>query len=177
MTPGDEDQPRPKSRDPRKTGAETADLVSEVLQDAARREEARSKKAEPLGRTRQRAAAISLPLAGAFSFYLWFGQPAWVAPKIEDPVTAERAEGGLRVAMFFEAQKIEDFRTQNGRLPDTLGDLGGTPPEEMTYERVDARTYRLVGQSRGVTLTFNSDQAIQEFVGDELDRLGIGGAR
>ncbi len=93
-----------------------------------------------------------------------------------DPVTAERAEAGLRVAMFFEAQKIENFRQTTGRLPDTLGELGSAPAE-MSYQRVDARTYRLVGQSRGVTLTFNSDQAIQQFVGDAMDRLGIGDGR
>ena len=176
MTPGDAEPPRPK-KDPRRgTGSETADLVSEVLEDAARREEVRGRKA-PVGRSRQRVAAVSLPLAGALSFYLWFGNPAWVTPTMPDPVTAERAEAGLRVGMYFEAQKIETFREQTGRLPDTLDELGGTAPAEMTYQRIDARTYRLIGQSRGVTLTFNSDQAIQQFVGDAMDRLGIGGPR
>ena len=178
MTPGDADRPRPPRPEIRKsTGSETADLVSEVLKDAKQREEVRARKAAPVGRNRQRAAAISLPLAGAFSFYLWFGQPAWVTPNLPDPVSTEAAEAGLRVAMFFEAQKIESFRSQTGRLPDALGELGGTAPPEMTYERVDARTYRLVGQSRGVTLTFNSDEAIQQFVGNAMDRLGIGPSR
>ena len=75
--------------------------------------------------------------------------------------------------MFFEAQKIEDFRRESGRLPDSMEEMGSAP-EEMTYSVVDARTYQLVGQSRGVTLTFNSDQAIAQFVGDAMDRLGIG---
>ena len=178
ITPGDADKPRPRSRDPRKpTGSETADLVSEILDDAARREEARTKKAEPVGRHRQKVAAVSLPLVGAFSFYLWFGNPAWVTPTMPDPVTTELAEAGLRVAMFFEAQKIENFRRETGRLPDTLEELGGTAPSEMRYQRVDARIYQLVRQSRGVTLTFNSDQAIQQFMGDAMDRLGIGRGR
>lgn len=173
MNSGDAEQPRSKKTDIRKaTGSETADLVSEVLQDAKRREEARTRKA-PLGRNRQRVAAVSLPLAGVFSFYLWFGQPAWVTPTMPDPVTAEKAEAGLRVAMFFEVQKIEEFRQKSGRIPDDLTELGGTPPREMTYQRVDARTYQIVGQSRGVTLTFNSDQAIQQFVGDAMSRLGL----
>jgi hypothetical protein len=177
MTSGDAEKPRPRKSDPRKTGSETADLVSEVLQDAQRREHARSKKTEAPGRNRQRMAAVSLPLAGAFSFYLWFGNPAWVTPTMPDPVPIEKAEAGLKVAMYFEAQKIEGFREQTGRLPDTLDELGGTPPSEMTYQRVDVRTYQLVGQSRGVTLTFNSEQAIQLFVGDAMDRLGIGQGR
>ena len=165
---------RPGSRDSRRaTGSETADLVSDVLEDAARRAEARSKKPEPVGRSRQRVAAVSLPLAGAFSFYLWFGSPAWITPTMPDPISAEMAEDGLRVAMFFEAQKIENFRDNSGRLPDTMEELGSAPGE-MTYSVVDARTYTLVGQSRGVTLTFNSDQAITQFVGDALDKLGIG---
>ena len=75
--------------------------------------------------------------------------------------------------MFFEAQKIENFRDNSGRLPDTMEELGSAP-EEMTYSVIDARTYTLVGQSRGVTLTFNSDQAITQFVGDALAKLGIG---
>ena len=173
MTPGDAEPPRSKKSDPRNApGAETADLVSEVLQDAKRRQEARTRKA-PIGRNRQRVAAVSLPLAGAFSFYLWFGNPAWVTPTMPNPVTTEKAEAGLRVAMFFEAQKIESFKTQSGRLPETLLELGGSAPGEMTYSRLDARTYQLVGQSRGVTLTFNSDQAIQQFVGDAMERLGL----
>jgi hypothetical protein len=177
MTPGDAEKPRPRRSDPRKTGSETADLVSEVLQDAQRREQARSKKSEGPGRNRQRMAAVSLPLAGAFSFYLWFGNPAWVTPTMPDPITIEKAESDLRVAMYFEAQRIESFRAETGRLPDALDELPGTPPGEMAYQRVDVRTYQLVGQSRGVTLTFNSDQAIQLFVGDALDRLGIGQGR
>jgi hypothetical protein len=172
MTPGDAGPPRPNKPDPRAHGSETADLVSEVLQDAKRREEARTRKA-PVGRNRQRVAAVSLPLAGAFSFYLWFGNPAWVTPTKPQPITADKAETGLRVAMFFEAQKIESFRSQSGRLPDSLAELGGSAPQEMTYQRIDARTYTLVGQSRGVTLTFNSDQAIQQFVGDALNRVGL----
>ena len=165
---------RIRARDSRKaTGAEAADLVSDVLQDAARRAEARTRKPEPVGRNRQRVAAVSLPLAGAFSFYLWFGGPAWVTPTMPDPISAEAAEAGLRVAMFFEARKIEDFRLESGRLPDSMEEMGSAP-EEMTYSVVDARTYQLVGESRGVTLTFNSDQSITQFVGDALDRLGIG---
>jgi hypothetical protein len=178
MTPGDAERPRPPKQDLRRsTGYETADLVSEVLQDAQRREEARSKKAGPIGRSRQRAAAISLPLAGAFSFYLWFGHPSWVTPTLPPPPSAEAAEAGLRVGMYFQAQKIETYRAQNGRLPDTLEELGGSAPPEMTYTRIDARTYRLVGQSRGVTLTFNSEEAIQQFLGDAMGRLGIGQTR
>ena len=46
-------------------------------------------------------------------------------------------------------------------------------PPEMTYQRIDPRTYELVGQSRGITLTFNSNQPIQQFMGDAMDRLGI----
>ena len=180
MTAGDE-KDRPRPRDPRKpTGSEAADLVSEVLEDAARREEARNRKQEPVvGRSRQRVAAVSLPLAGAFSFYLWFGNPAWITPTMPDPITAERAEQGLRVAMYFQAQKIEEFRNQSGRLPDSLDELGGTVPPEMTYTRVDATTYTLVGNSRGVTLTLDvdSDQAIAQFLGDAMTRLGIGQKR
>jgi hypothetical protein len=178
MTPGDKDPSRGKPRDPRADprkppGAEAADLVAEVLKDAAERDAAARRREETtVGRTRQKVAMVSLPLAGAFSFYLWFGNPAWVTPTLPDPVTAEAADAGLRVAMFFEAQKIEEFRQRTGRLPDSLDELGSAPPE-MTYQRRDAQTYRLTGTSRGVTLTFDSDQAIQQFVGDAMDRLGI----
>jgi hypothetical protein len=179
MTPGDRDSSRPKPRDPRADprkppGAEAADLVAEVLKDAAERDKAARLRVEtPISRTRQKVVAVSLPLAGAFSFYRWFGNPAWVTPTVPDPVTAEAAESGLRVGMYFQAQKIENFRQENGRLPDSLEEMGSAPPE-MSYQRIDAQTYQLIGQSRGVTLTFNSDQAIQQFVGDAMDRLGIG---
>jgi hypothetical protein len=177
MTPGDNDSSRPRPRDPRAgpkaPGAEAADLVAEVLKDAAERDEAaRRREVTTVGRTRQKVVAVSLPLAGAFSFYLWFGDPAWVTPTMPDPVNAQAAESGLRVGMYFQAQKIEAFRSTTGRLPDSLEEVGSAPPE-MSYRRIDAETYQLIGQSRGVTLTFNSQEAIQQFVGDAMDRLGI----
>src|SRR5690606_35793787 len=137
MTPGEREPSPPRSRDPRDPrkppGAEAADLVAEVLKDAAEREQIRARREAPkVGRTRQRMVAVSLPLAAAFSFYLWFGNPSWVTPTLPDPVTPETAEAGLRVAMFFEAQKIETFRNQNGRLPDSLQETG-TAPAEISY--------------------------------------------
>ena len=182
MTPADKGSTWPRAQDPPKDppkppGAESADLVAEVLKDAAARDQARERREAPkVGRTRQRVVAVSLPLADTFSFYLWFGNPSWVTPTMPDPVTAETAEAGLRVAMFFEAQKIENFRHQAGRLPDSFEEVGA-PPGEMAYQRLDAQTYQLVGRGRGVTLTFNSDQAIQQFVGNAMDQLGIGQVR
>jgi hypothetical protein len=151
--------------------------VAEVLKDAKERDEAaRRRQVTRVGATRQKVVAVSLPLAGAFSFYLWFGNPSWVTPTMPDPITTEAADAGLRVAMYFQVQKIEDFRRENGRLPDALEEMGAVHPE-MTYRRLDAQSYQLDGQSRGVTLTFNSNEAIQQFVGDAMTRLGIGQGR
>ena len=166
---------RPKPARGGTTGNETADLVAQVLEDQQRREAAQRQKVEP-SRARSRVAAISLPLLATFSFYLWFATPAWVTPTQPDPVTVAEAEAGLRVAMYFQAQRIESFRQENGRLPDTLAETGGAPPE-MTYERIDARTYRLDGTSRGASLVYESTQPPQEFVGDAMNRLGIGAGR
>lgn len=157
------------------SGNETADLVAQVLEEQKRREAAQRQKSEP-PRARGRVAAISLPLLATFSFYLWFATPAWVTPTQPDPVSLEEADAGLRVAMYFQAQRVESFRQENGRLPDTLAETGGAPAE-MTYERVDARTYRLTGTSRGVELTYDSTQPLGEFAGDAMARLGIGGSR
>ena len=178
MTPGDAEPPRPPRRDlKRSTGSETADLVSEVLKDAKHREEVRSRKQLPPGRNRQRVAAVSLPLAGAFSFYLWFGQPSWVRANVADPIDPQVASAGLRVGMYFQVRRIEEFRQRTGRVPDSLEELGGSAPPEMTYQRVDSGTYRLVGESRGTTLTFNSNEPIEQFVGDAMNRIGIGPGR
>ena len=91
MTPGDADTSPQKAVNSRKPpGADAADLVAEVLEDAARREKARARREEPtVGRTRQRVVAVSLPLAGAFSFYLWFGNPAWVGGRMKRCVKRE----------------------------------------------------------------------------------------
>lgn len=164
----------PPSARGRPQGGETADLVAQVLEDQKRREAAQTRKVEPSS-ARGRVAAISLPLLATFSFYLWFATPAWVTPTQPDPVSLEDAAAGLRVAMYFQAQRIEQFRQENGRLPDTLAETGAAPPE-MSYERLDARTYRLSGQSRGSELTYVSNEPLAVFVGDAMGRLGIGGA-
>ncbi|MBW3533695.1 MAG: hypothetical protein KY453_00540 [Gemmatimonadetes bacterium] len=168
-----ENDPRPSRA--HQPGNETADLVAQVLEEQKLREDAQQRKAPP-SRARSRVAAISLPLLATFSFYLWFATPAWVTPTQPDPVSVAEAEAGLRVAMYFQAQRIESFRQAQGRLPDELAETGAAPPE-MRYERLDARTYHLSGTSRGTTLTYDSSQPLAEFAGDALTRLGIGAGR
>lgn len=85
------------------------------------------------------AALLLFVVAGSLALnpplFLRGPQPAAVTP-------GER-ERGIRAALFLQAQQVEAFRIQRGRLPASLAEVTVRLPG-MEYVRSNSRTYQLV---------------------------------
>lgn len=153
---------------PKTSGQEAADAVAEVLKHAAEREEAAQQK-EP----RKAHPKWMLPLGinlGVFAVYLLIAPPAWIiVDPIEGPPEAERVEG-MRRAIFLQAQRIEQYRIENGELPLSLEDAG-SPIPGVEYTVQGPALYTLVGAVGDETVTYDSTQSIIEWVGGAADKL------
>jgi len=151
------------------TGSETADSLAEVLEHAAAREEAAHKRTGP-----KKSPKWMLPLGinlGVFAVYLLIAPPDWVVmDPLEGPPPAEQSRS-MRVAMYFQSQRIEAYRLENGRLPDALADAG-TPVPGVEYNKRGADRYELVADAGGEVLLYDSSAPAAEFEEAVANRLG-----
>lgn len=90
-------------------------------------------------------------------------QPGWLftKPVQESPVLVDAS---LRVRMFVEIERIEQFRRDSTRLPASLAEAG-IPDDGLTYE-AGYGSYTLTGTNRGHTLVYSSGTPPETFLGD-----------
>ena len=82
----------------------------------------------------------------------------------------EEEEAGLRLATYVQAQQVEAFRQTRGRLTDVLRETG-EPLPGMTYQRMDARTYRLRGATARVSVSWISSDSLDSLLRDSARRV------
>jgi hypothetical protein len=92
-------------------------------------------------------------------------QPAWLFPPAPLETPALR-EASVRVRMYVEMDRVEQFRNAKGRLPATLMEAGGDTTG-LVYSTADDG-YTLVGRDNGFSLTYTSTAGIapRDFLGD-----------
>lgn len=95
-------------------------------------------------------------------------QPAWLFPKPPQE-SSELQTASLRVRMYVEIDRIEQFRSANGRLPATLTEAGADT-SGLRYN-AGGDSYSLEGTNRNVTLTYTSSQSPKDFLGNSYDLL------
>lgn len=107
---------------------------------------------------------LALGIATAISMWIWVSPPGALrlAPPGPPPVEAEEAT--LRLVMYFQAQKIEQYLLDTGRVPLALGDAGPAF-RGMEYIRLTNSDYRILGRTGRVTLSYSSVEALDTFVG------------
>lgn len=163
-----DDEDRPLSHPGLSPEAERARAVEAVLAEQSARREIRSR--PPKGRrstTRVRLAA--LVVTSGLAVYLWIALPAWMSPSPPPPVPERLEEAALRMAVYLQAQQVELFRRDRGRLPDALEETG-EPLPGVRYERVDSRTFRLRAIGPRDTLLYTSSTPLRAFA-EGVDRL------
>lgn len=102
--------------------------------------------------------------------WVWLFPPSFLSPEPPPPQPIEQEEAALRFAIYVQAQRIQAFRDQHGRYPETL-DEAGPPLEGMRYIRLRPDLYQLTGTTDRVTLTYRSDLPLSDFVGSGADVL------
>lgn len=108
-----------------------------------------------------------LTLSAIVAVYIWFLPPTWVRGTPPPPIpTAAEEASALRMTMYFQAQRIEQFRLDNGRIPYNLGEAGQAF-SGMEYIRLTDTNYRLHGRSEQAMLSLSGGgQSLREFLGD-----------
>jgi hypothetical protein len=81
-------------------------------------------------------------------------------------------ESALRLVMYFQAQKIEQYRIDTGRVPLALDDAGPVF-RGMEYVRLTNRDYRILGRTGRVTLSYSSVEPLDVFVGTGASMLNL----
>ncbi len=162
----DKDQVRPYHAKDVGSGKETADTLAEVLKHAAQREEASRQKPKPKGNPKW-----MLPLGinlGVLAVYLLIAPPSWVVLNpIEAPPPEEQLVD-LRMAMYVTASRIENYRLQNGRVPERLEELEMPAADGLTYVPQGTSGYQLVGSLGNETVIYDSSESLAEW-GSGLD--------
>ncbi len=95
-------------------------------------------------------------------------QPRWLFPGPPEETPALR-EASLRVRMYVEIERIEQFRAANGRYPASLLEAGGDTTA-LTYN-TGPTGYSLTGQNRGATATFAAGSNPREFLGNSYQLI------
>lgn len=143
--------------------SERARFVADFLRDQATREE-HSRHSEILRARMRRVRRFVVAVAWVGVTYTWVATPAWLTVEPVVPQTVVEESESLRVDMWLQAQRIEAYRQQRGRLPYVL-DEAGPRFRGIEYRRRDNRVYEIIGRSDRVELEFDSRTPADEFLG------------
>jgi hypothetical protein len=139
-----------------------------VLKTQAEEREARRAEAE--ARRRNGASRLLMVVCTTVlvfvSVYLYVERPDWVFPTPATPESLMVREASLRISVANAAQHIERFRLRTGRLPATLGEAGAHEGG-LDYEPAST-VYKLVADTAGVRVTYDSGQPLAQFVGNSF---------
>lgn len=154
-------------------GEEAADAVAAVMKHAADRDEAARGRSAP-----KKQAKWMLPLGinlAVFAVYLLIAPPQWVVMNpVEGPDPTSQVES-LQTAMWLQAQQIDQYRLETGRLPDTLEDLPRDPVAGAIEYVREGSSYRLVAVVADAAIVYDPQQTDASFEATVRERMGAGG--
>ena len=107
---------------------------------------------------------LTLSIVTAISLWIWVWPPSGLRFAPPGPPPMEEEEATLRLVMYFQAQKIEQYLLDTGRVPLALADAGPAF-RGMEYIRLTNSDYRILGRTGRVTLSYSSVEPLDRFVG------------
>jgi hypothetical protein len=107
---------------------------------------------------------LALGIATVMSLWIWRWPPGVLVIAPPGPAPVEEEEATLRLVMYFQAQKIEQYLIDTGRVPLALDDAGPAF-RGMEYIRLTNSDYRILGRTGRVTLSYSSVEPLDTFVG------------
>ena len=117
---------------------------------------------------------LGLGIAIVLSLWIWIWPPGALRTDPPGPPPVQEEEAALRLVMFFQAQKIEQYLLDTGRVPLTL-DEAGPAFQGMEYVRLTNSDYRILGRTGRVTLSYSSVEPIAVFLSDGASALDLVG--
>ena len=170
MTENDDSSRRPSDHVP---GSEIAGALADVMEDQKAKARARRHAKPPRSRRTGPLKVGMLAILALVSLYLWFGSPEWLDASGDNPVSPELAAAGVRMEVYLQAVRVEDFLAREGRLPSSLAEAGDAF-SEVEYERMNDQGYRLSMNAPGGVVTYLSSDPLELFLGDAVEVIGGG---
>lgn len=105
--------------------------------------------------------------------WIWLARPAYIfGPDANSGWNAQRHEASLRFEMMLTRGRIEDFKEENGKLPNSLAELGDGEDDDVGVSLVrSGDSYTLIGRDSSITLRLNEAMSVDSFLGNSLDIL------
>ncbi len=107
---------------------------------------------------------LALSIATALALWIWLWPPGVLVVALPGPPPVQEEEATLRLVMYLQAQKIEQYLLDTGRVPLALDDAGPVF-RGMEYIRLTNSDYRILGRSGRVTLSYSSVDPLATFLG------------
>ena len=152
--------PRPKE--------DLSHLLREAVRHSVQIEREASVAAVPKT-SRAKPIAVGLFCALSLGFCAWsfIARPAfiWGTPPVAIP--AQRAEAGVRLAMYLQARRLDLYREREGEYPERLRDVGGDTA--LGYRRIDDTHFALAATVGNRQLVLTSDADREAFLGNSRD--------
>lgn len=127
------------------------------------------------GRNRRIGAALTT-LVLAAALWVAIAPPRLLVPPAPPTITAVDRRDGVHAALWLQAQQVEAFRVENGRLPRSLEEVRGGFPD-LRYVRSTTRQYQLVAHDpdgRAIMYDSASPNPVFETVAARFTTRGVG---
>jgi hypothetical protein len=158
----------------------TKQALYQALEGAVKSEhEKRAQDAAARKRTRRAVSpliVLSLLMLFGVGGYLAVTQPEWLFPQPAHAESLELRDASLRMVMYMEWRRIDQFRASAGRLPVSLTEVG-VEPEGVSYRRLSASTWMMEGVNGSLRVTLRSTDTAQVFLGNAFEILSRRGQR
>jgi len=156
------------------SGSEVADALADVLKEQKEKTESR-KDAEGKKKTKKTSPGTWLAffVFAALSGYIWVGAPAWLEPE-RPTIPPTLIQAGLKMEIFNQALLVEEFRSEEGRLPRDLAEAGDSLAD-LEFRRIGEEDFSLATEGPLGRLEYVSTDSLELFLGDAVQVIRQGG--
>jgi hypothetical protein len=155
----DENYVPPSEADLRKQGLQKAYEIAKSISVEPRSARERA----PIDRGPLLRAANAV-LAVTVALWIVFSPPDWLPRSVVDRRSPEQRQQGMRMVLAMEAARITAFRDAEGRLPASLGEVGGDA-RSVQYRAINATEFTLTTADGAASARYTSAQSLSELLG------------